>query len=37
VIIRDGTDRLKVDYRTIWAFAHAEGLSIKKAALASEQ
>ncbi|MFN9610619.1 MAG: IS630 family transposase [bacterium] len=28
---------LKVDYRTMWAFAHAEGLSFKKTALASEQ
>jgi transposase len=28
---------LKVDYRTMWAFAHAEGLSFKKNALASEQ
>jgi transposase len=28
---------LKVDYRTMWTFAHAEGLSFKKTALASEQ
>ncbi|MBW6496238.1 MAG: IS630 family transposase [Burkholderiaceae bacterium] len=28
---------LRVDYRTMWAFAHAEGLSFKKTALASEQ
>lgn len=28
---------LKVDYRTMWAFAHAEGLSFKKTPLASEQ
>jgi transposase len=28
---------LKVDYRTMWAFAHAEGLSFKKTAFPSEQ
>jgi len=28
---------LKGDYRTMWAFAHGEGLSFKKTALASEQ
>lgn len=28
---------LKVDYHTMWNFAHAEGLSFKKTALASEQ
>lgn len=28
---------LKVDYRTMWAFVHAEGLSFKKTALTSEQ
>ena len=28
---------LKVDDRTVWAFAHGEGLSFKKTTLASEQ
>ena len=28
---------LKVDDRSVWAFVHAEGLSYKKSALASEQ
>ena len=28
---------LKVDYRLVWAFVHAEGLSYKKCVLASEQ
>src|SRR5271166_225308 len=28
---------LEVDYRTVWAFVHREGLSFKKTVLASEQ
>jgi transposase len=28
---------LKVDYRTVWAFVHREGLSFKKTVLPSEQ
>jgi hypothetical protein len=28
---------VKVDYRTVWAFVHAEGLSFKKSVLPSEQ
>jgi transposase len=28
---------LRVDYRTMWKFVHAEGLSFKKTVLASEQ
>ena len=28
---------VRVDYRTVWAFVHAEGLSFKKSVLPSEQ
>jgi transposase len=28
---------LRVDYRTMWKFAHVQGLSFKKTVLASEQ